>query len=138
MISTVAALIISTLTFNSGLHIDLEPAQPDGKCVEFYHTALKTGWTPDQWPTLDRLIWRESRCITTACGQTDRPDLRRCRDWGLLQINDHTWKSTVLEMDLQMSDLYDPYWNLFVARLLFDIADRIYGCGWQPWSLECD
>jgi hypothetical protein len=134
MIGTAALLFTSIL----GVAIDANPAEPAGRCVEYYHTALRTGWSADQWPMLDRIIYRESRCITTACGETDRPDLRRCRDWGIMQINDYSWKTDVRAMRLEMDDLFDPYWNLFVARWLYDTAERIYGCGWQPWSIECE
>lgn len=138
MIGTMLLAAASAVALNNGALIDAPPTAPEGNCPQFYHVALQTGWTNDQWEQLDRLIYRESRCIPTACGVTDSPHLRKCRDWGLLQINDYSWKTKIRSMGLQMEDMHDPFWNLFFARVLFDVAELEYGCGWQPWSINCN
>lgn len=113
------------------------PSLPPGRCWQFYHLALDAGWTQGQWRTLDRIIYRESRCMPTACSVPDRPDLRRCRDWGLTQINDYSWKRTVRNLGLTMEQMTDPFWNLWVAKWIYDYSLERNGCGWLPWSIKC-
>lgn len=140
MIAEFGVVVIGTITSFVGLPIDqynLETVYEQGQCVEFLDEAVRTGWEADDLPRLMRVMFRESRCIPTACGETDRPDLRECRDWGLMQINDYSWKTTIRSMGLDIHQMYDPFWNLFFARYLFDMAERVYGCGWQPWNLAC-
>src|SRR5262245_49645708 len=49
-----------------------------GRCAEWRDTALSVGWTENDWPTLNRIMYRESRC---------QPDARhRGGATGLLQI----------------------------------------------------
>ena len=106
-------------------------------CVEWTVHALAAGWPLDEIPRLLRVIYRESRCLPDACGETDRPDLRKCRDWGLTQINDYSWKSTVRDFGMEMTDMWNPHRNLEFALYLYELAEQRYGCGWQPWMLTC-
>lgn len=140
-----AAVLAATLVFGS-TPVDATPVQmvgrpwhPSGRCPEYYFLALYAGWSRDDWPTLDRIIWRESRCQPDACSTPDRPDLRLCRDWGLTQINDHSWKTTIRQLGLDMAQMHDPYWNLWFARWLYNYSmDRTDGnCGWIQWSINC-
>jgi soluble lytic murein transglycosylase-like protein len=116
-----------------------KPWHPTGQCAQYYFIALYAGWSQKDWPTLDRIIWRESRCLPDACGETNRPELRRCRDWGLTQINDRSWKRTVRELGLEMEQMMDPYWNLWFAHWLYDYSlETTDGdCGWIQWSFNC-
>lgn len=132
------ALVACALAVSQLASHHTEPAAVGELCQQYRSVALIAGWEPEQWPTLDRLIFRESRCIPTACGVTDSPHLRRCRDWGLLQINDYSWKTTVRSLHLDMEMMWQPFWNLWMARYLYELAEDVYGCGWQPWSLDCD
>ncbi len=115
----------------------LEVAVDQGLCVEWGFTALSAGWQPEDLPQLFQYMHRESRCLPDACSTPDRPDLRMCRDWGLMQINDYSWKTTVRGFGLTMDQMHDPYWNLWFARWLFEYSEDRNGCGWQPWYGKC-
>lgn len=98
------------------------------RCPEYWARARSAGWPVWALPTVDRLMYRESRCTPTARSST--------RDSGLLQINDvHlVW---LAEYGIRQSDLMRPKVNLRAGRLLFARAQRMFGCGWQPWGLPC-
>lgn len=109
----------------------------DQDCGEWAGLAFDVGWPVNEIPKLLRVIYRESRCQPTACSIPDRPDQRRCRDWGLTQINDYSWKRTVRGQGLEMDDLWQPDHNLRFALWLFRYSEESTGCGWSPWSLGC-
>ena len=102
-------------------------------CPQYAATALTAGWQPTEVPRLLRIMHRESRCIPDACGETDSPHVRRCRDWGLMQINDYSWKTTIRRLGLNIEQMHDPYWNLWFARWLYNYSLERNGDGWQPW-----
>lgn len=106
----------------------------DGTCIEYVMPALLVGWQPEELPRLMRIMWRESRCIPDACGKTDSPHIRKCRDWGLMQINDYSWKTTIRNLGLDIEQMHDPYWNLWFARWLFEYSLERNGDGWVPWK----
>jgi len=112
-------------------------ATSEGVCAEWAGTAFDAGWPPHLIPRLLRVVYRESRCLPGACSTPDRPDLRRCRDWGLTQINDYSWKRTVRSQGLDMPAMWDPYENLRFAWWLYNYSVETTGCGWTPWSLSC-
>jgi len=103
------------------------------KCVEWTATALSAGWEPADLPKLMRIMYRESRCLPDACGETDSPHLRKCRDWGLMQINDYSWKRIIREMGWDIEEMHDPIENLRFARWLFEYSRDRNGDGWHPW-----
>ena len=37
-----------------------------GKCTQWHELALSVGWPEEQLPTLDKVMWRESRCTPDA------------------------------------------------------------------------
>ena len=113
----------------------LEVLAEDG-CPEWIGLAITAGWQPQDLPRLSRIMFRESRCLPDACGETDSPHLRRCRDWGLMQINDYSWKTTIRRMGLEIEQMHDPYWNLWFARWLFETSVEANGDGWHPWRLH--
>lgn len=110
-----------------------------GLCVEWTATAMVAGWPVEDLPQLFRIMYRESRCLPDACGVTDSPHLRECRDWGLLQINDYSWKRVVRSLGLDIEQMADPYWNLWFARWLFTYSEQYApsGCGWAQWNVRC-
>lgn len=111
----------------------LEVISKDG-CPQWIATALTAGWQPQDLPRLSRIMWRESRCLPDACGVTDSPHIRKCRDWGLMQINDHSWKRIIRGMGLNIEQMHEPYWNLWFARWLFEYSLERNGDGWVPWK----
>lgn len=140
MLGEIVLIVVGTVHSLAGLPLtteDIDVIIEQDMCVEYVDEAIQTGWESHEIPQLLRIMHRESRCLPDACGVTDRPDLRKCRDWGLMQINDYSWKTTVRSMDLDMEQMHDPFWNLFFARHIFEMAEHRYGCGWQPWSVDC-
>ena len=117
-------------------HLDAPVMQilEDGTCFQWVGTALQAGWQAEELPRLMRIMWRESRCLPDACGETDSPHIRKCRDWGLMQINDHSWKRIIRGMGLSIEQMHDPYWNLWFARWLFEYSLERNGDGWVPWK----
>ena len=112
----------------------LESLPADWLCKEWFHASLKAGWTINEWPRLGKIMYRESRCLPDACGETDSPHLRKCRDWGLLQINDYSWKTTIRNLGMDIHQMWDPHWNLWFGRWLFNYSLDRNGDGWQPWK----
>lgn len=140
MLGEAVLVVVGAIHTLSGLPLatdDIHQIVEQNVCIEYVDDALLTGWESHDIPQLLRIMYRESRCAPEACGVTDRPDLRRCRDWGLMQINDYSWKTTIRSLHLDMEQMFDPYWNLFFARYIFEMAEERYGCGWQPWNVEC-
>lgn len=115
----------------------IESVTDQGLCVEWAGTALSAGWPPQLLERLLFIVHRESRCRPDACSIPDRPDIRRCRDWGLTQINDYSWKRTVRNQGLEMDAMWNPYENLRFAWWLYNYSQESTGCGWTPWSLRC-
>lgn len=105
-------------------------ALPEGKCSEWYPTALEAGWELDELTKVGRIAWAESRCTHDIANKT--------YSYGLMQIEwsaHQGWLKT--EFGITERDaLFDPYTNLLVSRWLFDYADEHYGCGWQPWYMS--
>lgn len=92
-----------------------------GKCGEWYDTAMEAGWPADQWPTISKVMWRESRCT---------PDAWNGADAGLMQIN-KVHRRYLTDMNLIFpSAMFNPYWNLLYARTLWERA------GWEPWKFK--
>ena len=99
------------------------------RCGEWRDAAIEAGWSEDEWPILDKIIWRESRC---------KPDVYngrgRDKSYGLLQLNmraHRAWVSPIVGGDF--TALWTPEINLAVGRVLFEKAEDMYGCGWKPW-----
>ncbi|NDD85617.1 hypothetical protein EBZ38_15250 [bacterium] len=89
------------------------------RCPEFRQTALDAGWSEADWPRLDAIIWRESRCSATAHNRRGKDD-----SYGLVQLNMRAHRSWVRPLvDGDFDRLLDPATNLAVARQLFDRAE---------------
>ncbi len=138
-VSSVSAGGLNTMSEQAArVEKHLETAVDQGLCAEWGLIALSAGWEPELMHQLFRYMHRESRCLPDACSIPDRPELRQCRDWGLMQINDYSWKTTIRNMGLQMDQMHDPYWNLWFARWLYDYSVQSTGCGWTPWYGTCE
>jgi hypothetical protein len=107
---------------------------PEGShCPQFYAVALEAGWSESEWPRLDKIMFRESRC---------HPDSHNPRppdnSYGLLQLNMLAHKHWVRPLvDGDFNRLFDPLTNLRVARVLFDKNVSQGVCGWRPWAMSC-
>ena len=97
----------------------------NARCPEWWQLALEVGWTEDQLPTLDRVMWNETRCIPDLISSTN--------DFGLVQINRHVWKETVEQHGWTMNDLLEPQNGLAMGLIVYEAAEAMGWCGWQPW-----
>ena len=90
-----------------------------GKCAQWHELALSVGWPEDELPTLDKVMWRESRCT---------PDAYSNGNHGLTQIN-NIHRAWIEELGWTFpDDLYNPAKNLRFSYLLW--ADD----GWKHWK----
>ena len=101
---------------------------PEGQwlCGEWWPTARSMGWTAEQWPTLDRVMWNESRCQPDVISATG--------DHGLVQVNWSTWAPLVESLGYGKQHLYTPAVNLLIGRLIYQAALDAGWCGWDPWK----
>jgi hypothetical protein len=107
------------------------------KCGVWFPLAIEQGWpdNPIILKTLDRAMWRESRCQSDACSQSDSG--LKCRDAGLLQVNQiHTKYLDDLGWSFP-DDMLNPANNLRFAWLLYSGREAEGECGWSPWSIKC-
>ena len=99
------------------------------KCGVWFPLAISQGWpdNPVILKTLDRIMWRESRCTPLADSGPDH---------GLMQINQiHTkWLN---DLGWTFEDMKDPTANLRFAWLLYSGREANGQCGWTPWSIKC-
>ena len=87
-----------------------------GACGQWSDDALAAGWSASQWPTLDRIMYRESRCQPGAYNPSGAS--------GLLQIMP-MWAD---DCGGSSSDLFDPGFNLRCGRYVYRVQ------GWSAWS----
>ena len=121
------------------------PVPAEARCPQWWGLAREVGFTEDQLPTLDYVMWKESRCQPDAHNTTLNKN--GTTDVGLVQVNDASWclpNSWHDEGYLQRVDvlttvgceqLFDPTINLRAAKAIHDYAEKHYGNGWQPWRL---
>lgn len=97
-------------------------------CPEWWST-LEAFWPEELLRQADQVMWAETRCQNL-----HRSDVGRIGygDHGLFQIN-------AINLDylagwgITADDLMNPAQNVVAARILYQWADKQYGCGWQPW-----
>jgi len=102
------------------------------RCPQWWHTARSVGWPEHRLPTLDRIIWRESRCRTDVVNLTD--------PWGgsvgLTQVN-RGWVRWLREAGVidHSSDLFSGRTNLAAALAIHDYACARHGHCWIAWGI---
>ena len=104
--------------------VAMYPAAPPGSsCPAAYPPAIFAGWSDAQWPTLDAIVWRESRCNAGAVHRNANGSIDR----GLAQVNSVNLPY-LAGYGITAPMLLDGYWNLRAARLRFALE------GWAPWQ----
>lgn len=105
------------------------------RCPEWWSLAKRVGWKTSLLPKLDYVIWKESRCLSSAFFKGDPNG----GSHGLTQINGfwcrpsryypngYLQDAAVLD---SCKDLYVPKTNLRAALIVFEYAN-----GWSPWGL---
>lgn len=86
-------------------------------CAQWYDAAIEAGWSPEEWPTISRVMYRESMCTPTA-------DNNSSSARGLMQILDD-W---IGPCGITYADLHDPLLNLRCALHI-----ERHGGGWSNW-----
>lgn len=102
---------------------------PDGVLCPEWWSTLEAFWPEHLLRQADQVMWAETRCQNL-----HRSDVGRIGygDHGLFQVN-------AINLDylagwgITADDLMNPAQNVVAARILYQWADRQYGCGWQPW-----
>lgn len=100
---------------------------PEGKCSEWFSTAVSVGWPVDYLERLGAIMWAESRC---------QPDVFGTGALGLTQIQWNAHSHWIKPLGVSKEMLYDPATNLFIAWELAQYADQHYGCWAQPWYMS--
>lgn len=104
-------------------------AVPPARCGEWWPTARSMGWPEELLPTLDDVMWNESRCQPDVISPTN--------DYGLVQVNWATWSHVVRDLGYNREHLLVPAVNLLIGRLIYQTAlDAGYRCGWSPWYMS--
>ena len=117
--------------------------RPTQRCSMWWTLAKQAGWGDRHLPTLDYILWRESRCKPKSINKVLNQD--GSWDYGLTQINDRSWCKTTrwypggylqsLKVLDYCKDLLDPYVNLKAAKSLYDYSQKTNNNGFQPWGL---
>lgn len=115
-----------------------------GPCGEYHDLAIQIGWPEEEWPTLSKVMFRESRCSPTAWNKGDVGSGSR----GLLQINSYwcdpsKWTANGWLQDRgsigSCDDLFDAEKNLRSGLLIWFYGEEKHGCGWRgPWVTPCN
>jgi hypothetical protein len=100
----------------------------DWRCPQWIGLALETGFPADELATVDRLLWRESRCNPDAYNGDDPNGGSR----GLMQVNGIwcEWYMQSLGILAACDDLFDPAVNLRAA-----LAIRHRQGGYAAWGI---
>ena len=105
------------------------------KCPQYWQTALQVGWRKNELATLDKIMFRESRCNPLAFNPEDPMGGSR----GLVQINGFwtPWlkERGVLSPPKASQGLFNPTSNLMSALHIYNYGVDRYGNGWGPWNL---
>lgn len=99
-------------------------------CPEWWHLAVDVGWTVEQLPTLDLVMWNEARCQEDVVSRTN--------DYGLVQVNRGVWKTVVEEHGWTMDDLLIARNGLAMGLIVYNAAEDMGWCGWSPWFMSGD
>jgi len=97
-------------------------------CPQWWQLASDVGWQETELPTLDYVLWKESRCDPTV----HNPDDPQGGSFGLAQVNGF-WKKYLLLN--RVTDLFTPRVNLAGALRIWQYANDKHGNGWGPWNI---
>ena len=114
-------------------------------CGQWWGLAQDLGWHADSMPTLDYVMWRESRCDPTQHNTTRNED--GSTDIGLTQINDWSWclptrwypkgylQTVGVLTTVGCEQLFDPATNLKAAKAIHDYHIQQGQKGFEAWGL---
>lgn len=132
-VSTIANTTTSTTTTST------VPAPLDARCPMWWSLALSVGFTIEQMPTLDRIMFVESRCDETQLNASDPNG----GSVGLTQVNRFWCLPSRYYPDgylqtMQILDtcdqLYEPLMNLRAALALVAYSRSVGLSDWHQWA----
>jgi len=146
-IPTTSVVVITTTTTiePAPTHAANDSIPPTSRCGMWWGLATQLGWHADSMPTLDYVMWRESRCDPTQHNTTRNKD--GSTDIGLTQINDRSWclptrwypkgylQTIGVLSTVGCNELFDPATNLKAAKAIYDYSQEHNDNGFQPWGL---
>jgi hypothetical protein len=99
-------------------------------CGRWWSTAVSMGWPEELLPTLDRVMWNESRCQSSALnGSIEHGDI------GLTQISMIYHSDRAAALGYTHAELFYPAVNLMIAyQIYLDALATSPNCGWWPWA----
>jgi hypothetical protein len=109
------------------------PIPADAKVPQWWALARQVGWKEDALPTLDYVIFRESRGLNRSFNRQDPNGGSRC----LLQLNG-SWTGWLTEKGIitKPSDLFKPATCLTAGLAIYQYGVDRYGFGWGPWAIK--
>lgn len=111
----------------------LPPPPAGARCSQWWDLAREVGWPESEMWTLDRVMWRESRCRTTSHYKGDPWGGSR----GLMQVNG-SWTGWLRRGGVlaKVDELFDARTNLIAALRIWKYGMANYDWGWGPWSWQ--
>lgn len=133
--TTIAAPVETTSTTTT----TTMPIPPAARCSMWWSLAVDQGFTPEMLPTLDRVLYRESRCDPSQHNPTDPNG----GSHGLAQVNGYWclpsrwyplgYLQTVGVLTTCV-DLYEPAVNLRAALALVEYSRSVNLSDWSQWA----
>ena len=133
-ISIVAGGLVPPVSIAQAKHDRMYPIEVPASalCPQWWQTAVDVGWRESLLPTLDYLMWRESRCLPDQHNKKDPVGGSR----GLVQVNGF-WTPWLASKGIvkRSEGLFGPRRNLRAALAIYNYADARYDNGFGPWNL---
>ena len=133
-ISIVAGGLVPPVSIAQAKHDRMYPVEVPASalCPQWWQTAVDVGWRESLLPTLDYLMWRESRCLPDQHNKKDPVGGSR----GLVQVNGF-WTPWLASKGIvkRSEGLFRPRRNLRAALAIYNYADARYDNGFGPWGL---
>lgn len=117
------------------------------KCPMWWNVLLEAGWERQNLAQADAIIWRESRCMSSAHNPDDPTKIGNLKgSIGLFQVNLFWVQKTTYYPNGYLQtmgvvtgpeDLWNPLLNARAALAIFDYSAERNGCGWNPWAKKC-
>jgi len=114
------------------------------KCGQYWNRLRNAGWLEKDVIKADAIMWRESRCLSSAHNGDDPNIVEGVKgSLGLFQINlfwiqrttyyPNGYLQTVLGRDLVPEDLFDVAVTIDAAQALIRYDRSLGRCGWSAW-----
>ena len=131
--------IANTSTTTSTTTTSTVPAPLDARCPMWWSLALSVGFTPEQMPTLDRIMFVESRCDETQLNASDpnggSVSLTQInRFWCLPSRYYPDGYLQTMGVLTDCDDLYTPAINLRAALALVAYSRSVGLSDWHQWA----